>query len=87
MQQIDRMQTLIELKTVAPATVVPQHETIDQATENKKHLNKDLADIQQNTTAHTTTILQRSTLQNVAVPQAKKRILFDRVLHAVLRDD
>lgn len=111
MQQIDRMQTLIELKTVAPATVVPhpdatacdtpmpQHAKIDQPTENKENLNKDMAenvaDIQQNATAHTTTTLQRynattlqrSMLQNVAVPQAKKRSLFNRVLHAVLRDD
>ena len=75
MQQIDRMQTLIELKTVAPATVVPhpdatacdtpmpQHAKIDQPTENKENLNKDMAenvaDIQQNATAHTATTLQR----------------------------
>ena len=103
MQQIDRMQTLIELKTVAPATVaphpdatacdtpMPQHATIDQTTENQQNLDKDMAEnvanIQQNATAHTTTKLQHATLQNVAVPQAKKRCLFDRVLHAVLRED
>ena len=55
MQQIDRMQTLIELKSVAPATAVqhpdatacdsqtPQHATTDQDIENKENLNKDVA--------------------------------------------
>ena len=50
MQQIDRMQTLIELKSVAPATAAqhsdatacdtktPQHATADQDTENNKIL-------------------------------------------------
>ena len=61
MQQIDRMQTLIELKSVA----VPQ----------------------QNATAHNTPTLQRATLQNVALPQAKKRGLFGRVLNAVFNED
>jgi hypothetical protein len=49
MQQIDRMQTLIELKTVAPATAapqqdatacdtdMPQHATTQQDNDNKKN--------------------------------------------------
>ena len=103
MQQIDRMQTLIELKSVAPATAVPhpdatacdtqtpQHATAIQETENKQNFNKNVAESmavpQQNTTAHNTPTLQRATLQNVAVPQAKKRGLFGRVLNAVFNED
>ena len=103
MQQIDRMQTLIELKSVAPATAMPhpdatacdtptpQHATASQNTENKENLNKNLAEIvatpQQDTTACDTQTLQRATLQNVAVPQHKKRGLFGRVLNAVFNED
>ena len=103
MQQIDRMQTLIELKSVAPATAVPhsdatacdtqtsQHATTNQTTENKQNLNNDVAEIvavpQQDAMAHNTPTLQRATLQNVAVPQAKKRGLFGRVLNAVFNED
>ena len=42
---------------------------------------------QQNATAHNTPTLQRATLQNVALPQAKKRGLFGRVLNAVFNED
>ena len=103
MQQIDRMQTLIELKSVAPATAVPhpdatacdtqtpQHATPSQVTENKQNLNNNVAESvavpQQNATAHNTPTLQRATLQNVALPQAKKRGLFGRVLNAVFNED
>ena len=103
MQQIDRMQTLIELKSVAPATAVPhpdatacdtqtpQHATSIQDAENKQNLNNNVAESvavpQQNATAHNTPTLQRATLQNVAVPQAKKRGLFGRVLNAVFNED
>ena len=103
MQQIDRMQTLIELKSVAPATAVPhpdatacdtqtpQHATAIQDTENKQNLNNNVAENvavpQQNATAHNTPTLQHATLQNVAVPQAKKRGLFGRVLNAVFNED
>ena len=103
MQQIDRMQTLIELKSVAPATAVPhldatacdtqtpQHATAIQDTENKQNLNNNVAGSvavpQQNATAHNTPTLQRATLQNVALPQAKKRGLFGRVLNAVFNED
>ena len=103
MQQIDRMQTLIELKSVAPATAVPhpdatacdtqtpQHATAIQDTENKQNLNNNVAESvavpQQNATAHNTPTLQRATLQNVALPQAKKRGLFGRVLNAVFNED
>lgn len=103
MQQIDRMQTLIELKSVAPATAaphpdatacdtpMPQHATTNQTIDNKQNLNNDVAEIvavpQQNTTANNTSTLQRETLQNVAVPQAKKRGLFGRVLNAVFNED
>lgn len=103
MQQIDRMQTLIELKSVAPATAVPhpdatacdtqtpQHATPSQVTENKQNLNNNVSESvavpQQNATAHNTPTLQRATLQNVALPQAKKRGLFGRVLNAVFNED
>lgn len=103
MQQIDRMQTLIELKSVAPATAVPhpdttacdsqtpQHATIDQNIENKENLNNDMAEIvavpQQNATARDSQTPQRATLQNMAAPQPKKRGLFGRVLNAVFNDD
>ena len=103
MQQIDRMQTLIELKSVAPATAVPhpdatacdtqtpQHATAIQDTENKQNSNNNVAEnvavLQQNATAHNTPTLQRATLQKVALPQAKKRGLFGRVLNAVFNED
>ena len=103
MQQIDRMQTLIELKSVAPATAVPQpdatacdtqtpqHATIDQNIENKEILKEYVADNvavpQQNATASNTKTLQHATLQSVAVPQRKKPSLFGRVLNAVFNED
>jgi len=103
MQQIDRMQTLIELKTVAPATAapqqdatacdpdMPQHATTQQDNDNKKNneLNivENVAVPQQETTAHHSQTLQHATLQNVAVPQPKKRGLFGRVLNAVFDND
>ena len=103
MQQIDRMQTLIELKSVAPATAVqhpdatacdsqtPQHATTDQDIENKENLNKDVAASvampQQDATARDSKTPQRATLQNMAAPQLKKRGLFGRVLNAVFNDD
>ena len=103
MQQIDRMQTLIELKSVAPATAVqhpdatacdsqtPQHATTDQDIENKENLNKDVAASvampQQDATARDSQTPQRATLQNMAAPQPKKRGLFGRVLNAVFNDD
>ena len=103
MQQIDRMQTLIELKSVAPATAVPhpdatacdsqtpQHATTEQNIENKENLNKDVAESvampQQDATAQDSQTPQRATLQNMAAPQPKKRGLFGRVLNAVFNDD
>ena len=103
MQQIDRMQTLIELKSVAPATAVqhpdatacdsqtPQHATTDQDIENKENLNKDVAASvampQQDATVRDSQTPQRATLQNMAAPQPKKRGLFGRVLNAVFNDD
>ena len=103
MQQIDRMQTLIELKSVAPATAVPhpdatacdsqtpQHATTDQNIENKENLNNDVAESvampQQDATARDSQTPQRATLQNMAAPQPKKRGLFGRVLNAVFNDD
>lgn len=99
MQQIDRMQTLIELKSVAPATAapqqdatacdtdMPQHEKKQQNIDNKKNNELNIAENvavpQQETTAYHTQALQHATLQNVAVPQHKKRGLFGRVLNAV----
>ena len=103
MQQIDRMQTLIELKSVAPATAVPhpdatacdsptpQHATTDQNIENKENLNNDVvasvAMPQQDATARDSQMPQRATLQSMAAPQPKKRGLFGRVLNAVFNDD
>ena len=103
MQQIDRMQTLIELKSVAPATALPQqdatacdtdmpqHATTQQDNDNKKNnefnIAENVAVPQQETTAYHTQTLQHATLQNVAVPQHKKRGLFGRVLNAVFDND
>ena len=103
MQQIDRMQTLIELKSVAPATALPQqdatacdtdmpqHETTQQDNDNKKNnefnIAENVAVPQQETTAYHTQTLQHATLQSVAVPQHKKRGLFGRVLNAVFDND
>jgi hypothetical protein len=103
MQQIDRMQTLIELKSVAPATAapqqdatacdtdMPQHATTQQDNDNKKNNELNIAENvavpQQKTTAYHTQSLQHATLQNVAVPQHKKRGLFGRVLNAVFNED
>jgi len=103
MQQIDRMQTLIELKSVAPATAVPQsdatacdttmqqHATKQQDNENKENnelnIAENMAMPQQETTAYNTQTLQHATLQNVAMPQPKKRGLFGRVLNAVFNED
>jgi len=99
MQQIDRMQTLIELKSVAPATAapqqdatacdtnMPQHAKTPQDNDNKKNnelnITENVAVPQQETTAYHTQTLQHATLQNVAVLQHKKRGLFGRVLNAV----
>lgn len=103
MQQIDRMQTLIELKSVAPATAAPQQDatacdtdmpqyaTTQQDNDNKKNNELNIAENvavpQQETTAYHTQTLQHATLQNVAVPQHKKRGLFGRVLNAVFDHD
>ena len=103
MQQIDRMQTLIELKSVAPATAspqqdatacdtdMPQHTKTQQDNDNKKNneinIAENVAVPQQETTAYHTQTLQHATLQNVAVPQHKKRGLFGRVLNAVFDND
>jgi len=103
MQQIDRMQTLIELKSVAPATAVPQsnatacdtttpqHATNIQNNDNKKENNnlttENVAVPQSNVTTSNNTMPQHATLQNVAMPQPKKRGLFGRVLNAVFNDD
>jgi len=103
MQQIDRMQTLIELKSVAPATAAqhsdatacdtqtPQHETADQDTENNKILTKNVVEnvaVQHpDAIASDTQTPQHATLQSVAVPQPKKRSLFGRVLNAVFNED
>lgn len=103
MQQIDRMQTLIELKSVAPATAVPQQDAtacdnstlqhakniqpIEKIKENLEKSFQSVAVPQQDTTARDNSTLQHATVQNVAVPQPKKRGLFSRVLDAVLSDD
>lgn len=103
MQQIDRMQTLIELKTVAPATALPQsdatacdtttqqHATKTQDNDNKKENNnlttENVAVKQSSATAGNNIMPQHGTLQNVAMPQTKKRGLFGRVLNAVFNED
>lgn len=103
MQQIDRMQTLIELKSVAPATAaqhsdttacdtqIPQYATADQNTENNKILTKNM--VENVAVQHPDAIVsdtktpQHATLQSVAVSQPKKRSLFGRVLNAVFNED
>ena len=103
MQQIDRMQTLIELKSVAPATAMPQsdttacdtttqqHATETQDNDNKKEVNSFITENvdvpQSNATISNNTMPQHATLQNVAIPQPKKRGLFGRVLNAVFNED
>ena len=103
MQQIDRMQTLIELKSVASATAMPQsdatacdttmqqHATGTQDNDNKKEINNLITENvpapQSNATISNNTMPQHTTLQNVAMPQPKKRGLFGRVLNAVFNED
>ena len=103
MQQIDRMQTLIELKSVSPATAVPQsdatacdtttpqHAINTQNNDNKKEngnfKTENVAVPQSNATTSNNTMPQHATLQNVAMPQPKKRGLFGRVMNAVFNDD
>ena len=103
MQQIDRMQTLIELKSVAPATAspqqnatacdtsLPQHATDSQDNEIKENINtyttRNVALPQQDATAHNIATPQPATLQNAAMPQSKKRGLFGRVLNAVFDNE
>ncbi len=102
MQQIDRMQTLIELKSVAPATVAPQQDatacdtpTLQRATntesiDNKEKLEdksfQNVATPQQDATAYDAPTLQRAIVQNVAMPQPKKRGLFGRLTKAIFED-
>jgi hypothetical protein len=97
------MQTLIELKSVAPATAVPQQDAtacdnstlqhakssqpIEKIQENLEKSFQSVAVPQQDATACDNSTLQHATVQNVAVPQPKKRGLFSRVLDAVLSDD
>ncbi|MDB0215297.1 DNA-binding protein, partial [Acinetobacter baumannii] len=92
-----------ELKSVAPATASPQqdatacdtdmqqHATPQQDNDNKKNHELNIAENvavpQQENTAYHTQTLQHATLQNVAVPQHKKRGLFGRVLNAVFDND
>lgn len=103
MQQIDRMQTLIELKSVAPATAAPQqhatvcdtdapqHATTNQGDDNKDNINSffvdNVATLQQNTTAEHNQTLQHATVQNEAIPKRKKRSLFGRVINAVFDNE
>ena len=103
MLQIDRMQTLIELKSVAPAVAVPQQDatacdtpatpaaTPDQDIENKEENTENKEDemrhATQDATARNSAALQHATLQNVALPQAKKRGLFGRVFNAVFNEN
>ena len=102
MQQIDRMQTLIELKSVAPTTAVPQQDatacdtpTLQRATNTESIYNKEkikdksfqnVATRQQDTTACDTPTLQHATVKNVAMPQPKKRGLLGRLARAVFTD-
>ena len=102
MQQIDRMQTLIELKSVAPATAVPQQDatacdtpTTQRATntefiDNKEKLEdksfQNVAAPQQDAKAYDMQTLQRATVKNVAMPQPKKRGLFGRLTKAFFED-
>ncbi|KAA5761610.1 DNA-binding protein, partial [Klebsiella pneumoniae] len=69
----------------------PQHATTQQATDNKKNNELNIAENvavpQQETTAYHTQTLQHATLQSVAVPQHIKRGLFGRVLNAVFDND
>ncbi|GAB2689785.1 hypothetical protein GCM10027155_19080 [Acinetobacter apis] len=99
MHQIDRMQALIELKSVAPTTAVPQqdatacdihmpqYDKTQQNNDNKKNNELNIAEnvavLQQETAAYHTQMLQHATLQNVVIPKHKKRSLFGRVLNAV----
>lgn len=103
MQQIDRMQTLIELKSVAPATAelqldatacdttMPQHAKTSQKNENKEELYKitstHIEEKQPDATACDTTMPQHTMLQNVVTPQPKKRSLLGRLARAVFSEN
>ena len=54
---------------------------------NELNIAENVAVPQQETTAYHTQTLQHATLQNVAVPQHKKRGLFGRVLNAVFNEE
>lgn len=102
LQQIDRMQTLIELKSVVPTTAtqhqdttacnsdMPQYDETSQNTENKEFnesiVVKSVAVPEHDAIARHVASPQHATLQNVAMQQSKKRGLFRRLLKVVLDD-
>ncbi|WP_375591502.1 plasmid replication DNA-binding protein [Acinetobacter baumannii] len=99
LQQIDRMQTLLELKTVAPATATQQQDAtarntatqqqdatgqLDENIEDKiKSTHQVVAAQQQHAIEQNNTKPQPATLQNIATQQPKKRGLFNRVVTAI----
>lgn len=99
MQQIDRMQTLLELKTVAPATSTQhdnatarnttsqQHDETSQHNENMedkiKTTHQVIAAQQRHAIEQNNIELQTATLQNIATQQPKKRGILNRVINAL----
>ena len=86
-----KLKDITQQDATACDTDLPQHATTQQDNDNKKNNELNIAENvavpQQETTAYHTQTLQHATLQNVAVPQHKKRGLFGRVLNAVFDHD
>ena len=79
MQQIDRMQTLIELKSVAPATAVPQQDATacDNSTVQHAKSSQPIEKTQENleksfqSVQYHNKMLQHATTQRYSMPQCK----------------
>lgn len=103
MQQIDRMQTLLELKTVAPTTAAQQQDTTARNTHEQQQSDipqtidniKSDADKPQHATAaqqkdaaaNHSMQQQHAILQPVATQQQKKRGILNRLVNAIFDND
>lgn len=103
MQQIDRMQTLLELKTVAPTTAAQQQDTTarnthtQQQSDTPEPIDNIKSDVdepqhataaqQQDAAAHNSIKPQHAILQTVAAQQPKKRGILNRLVNAFFDND
>lgn len=103
MQQIDRMQTLLELKNVAPTTAAQQQDatarnthdqqqsdtpqTIDNIKSDANKIQHATAAQQQDAAANHSIKPQHAILQTVAAQQPKKRGILNRLVNAFFDND